>query len=184
MCSVKKCIYPRKYERPPNGRPTLVVHGSVGEQRLPSFLDRHTQTRVSSAIQKSPQAVKESLHDQRIQRHKQRQCIIQFYSGVANQKRNRKGGKTRQLGILQPSFPGNCERPVIDLSSFNQFLSVPKFKMETPESIRSSLRKGEWVTSIDLTDAYLHVPIHPQSRKFLRFHYQEISYTFQAYLSG
>ena len=49
--------------------------------------------------------------------------------------------------------PGNRWRPVIDLSSLNKFLAIPKFKMETPESIRASLRKGEWVT-----DAYLHVP--------------------------
>ena len=41
--------------------------------------------------------------------------------------------------------------------------------METPESIRISLNSGEWVTSIDLQDAYLHIPIHPRSRKYLRF---------------
>ena len=49
--------------------------------------------------------------------------------------------------------------------------------MKTPESIRSP-RKGEWVTSIDLTDAYLHIPIHPQSRKFLRFHHRGVAYQF------
>ena len=27
----------------------------------------------------------------------------------------------------------------------------------------------DWAVSIDLTDAYLHVPIHPQSRKYLHF---------------
>ena len=41
--------------------------------------------------------------------------------------------------------------------------------METPESIRTSLIPGEWVSSIDLSDAYLHIPIHPNSRKYLRF---------------
>ena len=41
--------------------------------------------------------------------------------------------------------------------------------METPESIRTSLIPGEWVASIDLSDAYLHIPIHPHSRKYLRF---------------
>ena len=46
---------------------------------------------------------------------------------------------------------------------------VEKFKMETPESIRTSLIPGEWVSSIDLSDAYLHIPIHPNSRKYLRF---------------
>ena len=41
--------------------------------------------------------------------------------------------------------------------------------METPESIRTSLIPGEWVSSIHLSDAYLHIPIHPNSRKYLRF---------------
>ena len=41
--------------------------------------------------------------------------------------------------------------------------------METPESIRTSLIPGEWVASIDLSDAYLYIPIHPHSRKYLRF---------------
>ena len=54
-------------------------------------------------------------------------------------------------------------RPVIDLSRINTFLHVEKFKMET------SLIPGEWVLSIDLWDAYLHIPIHPNSRKYLRF---------------
>ena len=41
--------------------------------------------------------------------------------------------------------------------------------METQESIRTSLVPGEWVSSIDLSDAYLHIPIHPNSRKYLSF---------------
>ena len=41
--------------------------------------------------------------------------------------------------------------------------------METPESIRTSLIPGEWVSSIDLSDVYLHIPNHPNSRKYLRF---------------
>ena len=52
--------------------------------------------------------------------------------------------------------------------------------METPESIRTSLQKKEWVTSIDFKDAYFHIPIHPQSRKYLRFHIQGKSYQFKA----
>ena len=41
--------------------------------------------------------------------------------------------------------------------------------MKTPESIRTSLIPGEWVSSIGLSDAYLHIAIHPHSRKYLRF---------------
>ena len=44
--------------------------------------------------------------------------------------------------------------------------------METPETIRTSLQQGEWVTSVDFKDAYFHIPIQEQSRKYLKFHVQ------------
>ena len=48
--------------------------------------------------------------------------------------------------------------------------------METPEFIRASLIPGEWVSSIDLSDAYLYISIHPNSRKYLRFcHRSQVS---------
>ena len=79
----------------------------------------------------------------------------------------------KSLGFYSRLFlvpkPHQRWRPVIDLSRLNTFLHVEKFKMETPESIRTSLIPGEWVASIDLSDAYLHIPIHPHSRKYLRF---------------
>ena len=79
----------------------------------------------------------------------------------------------KSLGFYSRLFlvpkPHQRWRPVIDLSRLNTFLHVEKFKMETPASIRTSLIPGEWVSSIDLSDAYLHIPIHPLSRKYLRF---------------
>ena len=54
------------------------------------------------------------------------------------------------------------------------------FKMETPETIRVSLHKGEWVTSLDFSDAYFHIPIHPRSRKYLRFFLNSKAYEFTA----
>ena len=52
--------------------------------------------------------------------------------------------------------------------------------METPETIRTSLQQGEWVTSVDFKDAYFHIPIQEQSRKYLRFHVQGWTYQFKA----
>ena len=63
--------------------------------------------------------------------------------------------------------PNNKWRPILDLSNLNFFLKAEKFKMETPETIRTSLQPGEWVTSIDFKDAYFHIPIQEQSRKYL-----------------
>ena len=75
--------------------------------------------------------------------------------------------------------PNQKWRPILDLSAPNKFLSVKTFKMETPETIRISLQQGEWVTSLDFSDAYFHIPIHPGSRKYLRFHFQNQSYQFR-----
>ena len=93
--------------------------------------------------------------------------------------RNRKGGKCKisRVLFLVPK-PHQRWRPVMDLSRLNTFLLVEKFKMETPESIRTSLIPGEWVSSIDLSVAYLHIPIHPNSRKYLRFCYQSQVFQF------
>ena len=52
--------------------------------------------------------------------------------------------------------------------------------MEIPETIRTSLQTGEWVTSIDFKDAYFHVPMNSQSRKYMRFHIQGQTYQFKA----
>ena len=76
--------------------------------------------------------------------------------------------------------PNNKWRPILDLSNLNFFFKVEKFKMETPETIRTSLQQGEWVTSINFKDAYFHVPIQEQSRKYLRFHVQGQTYQFKA----
>ena len=76
--------------------------------------------------------------------------------------------------------PNNRWRPVLDLHSLNTFLNTESFKMETPETIETSLQAGEWVTSIDFKDAYFHIPIHSQSRKYMHFHLQGRSYQFKA----
>ena len=52
--------------------------------------------------------------------------------------------------------------------------------METPGTIRTSLQQGEWVTLLDFKNAYFHIPIQEQSRKYLRFHIQGKTYHFKA----
>ena len=61
---------------------------------------------------------------------------------------------------------------------------VPTFKMETAETIRNSVTKGEWLVSIDLKDAYFHIPIHPDSQHLLHFQVDKRTYQFKALLFG
>ena len=60
-------------------------------------------------------------------------------------------------------------RPVIDLSHLNEFVQLTRFKMETVASVMLSVREGDFLASLDLKDAYFQIPIHPSSRKLLRF---------------
>ena len=71
-------------------------------------------------------------------------------------------------------------RLIIDLSLLNRFIKKQSFKMETVKSVRQAMRLNDWAVSIDLTDAYLHVPIHHQSQKYLRFIYEDQVYHFTA----
>ena len=59
--------------------------------------------------------------------------------------------------------------PVIDLSLLNRFVDISHFRMETIQSVLMSVRQGDWMASIDLREASLQVPVHPESRRFLRF---------------
>ena len=71
-------------------------------------------------------------------------------------------------------------RPVVDLSPLNKYIRLDKFRMETLSTIRGAVKVNDWAVSLDLSDAYLHVPIHPASRKFLRFAFEGKVYQFKA----
>ena len=70
-------------------------------------------------------------------------------------------------------------RPVIDLKDLNAHIHAPHFRMFTTGSVLSSVEKGDYAFKIDLQDAYFHVPIHPSSRKYLRFPFENRVYQFQ-----
>ena len=75
-------------------------------------------------------------------------------------------------------------RPVIDLSILNLYVDVSHYRMETIQYLLLSVRQGGWMASIDLKEAYLQVPVHPDSRRFLRFVAQGNVYQFSALCFG
>ena len=54
-------------------------------------------------------------------------------------------------------------RPVFNLRRLNAYLTVPHFKMEWMTHVPMLVRQNDYMTSIDLSDAFSHVPIHPAS---------------------
>ncbi|KAJ1109751.1 hypothetical protein NDU88_007110 [Pleurodeles waltl] len=78
--------------------------------------------------------------------------------------------------FLIPKKDGRL-RPILDLRILNWFLKQEKFKMLTLAQVLLALNDGDWMVSVDLQDAYFHIPILKSHRKYLRFvvgsqHYQ------------
>ena len=91
------------------------------------------------------------------------------------------GFYSRMFVVLKAS---GAWRPIIDLSVFNKFVMGTKFRMETVQSVLASVREGDWMVSLDLKDAYLQVPIHPESRRFLRFSTAQGTFQFKVLCFG
>ena len=115
-------------------------------------------------------------------RSSQEQLPVGGIASAVKQKCCRIGPKSTVPGFLQPVIPGTqAQQPVATYlgSEQTKHLKAQSFKMETLETIRTSLQTGEWVTSIDFKDAYFHIPINSQSRKYMRFHIQDKTYQFK-----
>ena len=77
----------------------------------------------------------------------QEQLPVRGITSAYRQKCSGVSTKSNISGIFQPTIlvpqPNNKWRPILDLSKLNLFLKMEKFKMETPETIRTSLQQGE-----------------------------------------
>lgn len=55
--------------------------------------------------------------------------------------------------------------PILDLRGLNAFLKRFPFRMLCVREVLQAVLQGDWFTSIDMKDAYFHVPIAPQHWK-------------------
>jgi hypothetical protein len=75
-------------------------------------------------------------------------------------------------------------RPVLNLKKLNQHVTDRPFRMETFRSVLRTVRPHEWVASLDLSDAYFHVPVNAGSRQYLRFQFAGKHYQFKVLVFG
>ena len=73
----------------------------------------------------------------------------------------------------------NSSRLIIDLSLLNKFLIIPTFKMETVAKITLSITEALWGCTLDITDAYFHLPLSWEFQMFFAFVINNIIYVFQ-----
>ena len=57
-------------------------------------------------------------------------------------------------------------RPVINLKPLNQFLHLQTFKMEGLPDLKVLLEPNDFMITIDLSDAYMTLPIEEESRNY------------------
>ena len=75
-------------------------------------------------------------------------------------------------------------RAIIDLSRFNDFVEKKSFRMSTIREVSCSVSRGSVGATIDLEDAFFHVPLHPESRKYTRFILDGIIWQFKCLPMG
>ncbi|KAG1041327.1 hypothetical protein G6F43_012107 [Rhizopus delemar] len=78
----------------------------------------------------------------------------------------------------------NKIRPILDCRKINRFIQCNHFKMEGVPALRDIVEKEDFLTKIDLKDAYIVVPIHLESRKFLSFSHKGTIYQHRSLAFG
>ena len=67
---------------------------------------------------------------------------------------------------------------------FNLYMHIPSFKMPTLKHVWQHIKYGDYAFSIDLQDAYLHIPIVKHHHHFLHFVWHNVPYQWKFYLLG
>ena len=75
-------------------------------------------------------------------------------------------------------------RPVINLRPLNRYLRKQHFKMDCLSKVKNLVQLGDWAISLDLKDAYLHIPLHVAHRKYLHFYINGKAYQFTCLCFG
>ena len=81
--------------------------------------------------------------------------------------------------FLVPKTEGKWKL-ILNLKALNQFVTHEHFKKEDIRCVKDLINQGDHMCKLDLKDAYLSIPIHKSSRKFLKFHWQGVAYEYTA----
>ena len=71
-------------------------------------------------------------------------------------------------------------RVILNMREINTYIRTEHFRMETLASILPTPEAEDLAISLDLMDAYFHIPIHPASRDLLGFAFQGQTFRYRA----
>ena len=77
-----------------------------------------------------------------------------------------------------PKKNSDKRRTILDLSILNTFIVCKSFKMTTFKDLKAIIPEGSWAATLDMQDAYWHIPVKPYFRQWLGFKYRKHKYSF------
>lgn len=80
--------------------------------------------------------------------------------------------------------PNGKDRFVLNLKKLNKFIDTAHFKIEDLRTALKLISQGCYMSTIDLKDAYFLVKMHPESKKYLRFIYNNELFEFNVLAFG
>jgi hypothetical protein len=81
--------------------------------------------------------------------------------------------------VVPKKNPGEW-RKILDLRFVNARQQDIQFRMEGPETVQQLMVKDDWMTSLDLRNAFNHIPVHPSLVPYLAFAFQGRCFTYRA----
>ncbi|KAI5747543.1 hypothetical protein M8J77_015831 [Diaphorina citri] len=86
-------------------------------------------------------------------------------------------------GFLAPMFlrqkPNGSIRPIFNLKPLNQYIKLRRFRLINHYRIPGFLQEDDFLATIDLSEAYCHVPVKEGHRRFLSFHFEGKIYSWK-----
>ena len=68
---------------------------------------------------------------------------------------------------------------MVNLKALNSYVVTHHFKMEGIHMLKDVLKEGDWMTKVDLKDAYFMIPLSSAHRHLLRFRWEGQVFQFE-----
>ena len=155
--------YPVRQVSPPVGGRRSLFKEVLGTGDFRQVGPGNDIIRLPVGVHTPPPSVDKSFStNQSAKRPLQERSPAQRSPSTAAEGRHRAGQPRRGLihvNILPTTKKSGEWRPILNLKPLNAFIKPKNFRMETLAAVIRELHTGWWGATLDLKDAYLHVPV-------------------------